>query len=112
MAAGVLPLLVHYVSEDFPLSAEVALQETLRGLLLESGLDGAAAFFHSKVDQGLGLKGRGDGKGGGSADLQGVVVGALTREELEGLLTKAGEGGWGDGGDGRVGLEVGVSKGL
>uniref|UniRef100_A0A388K243 Reverse transcriptase domain-containing protein n=1 Tax=Chara braunii TaxID=69332 RepID=A0A388K243_CHABU len=62
--AKVLPLLVHYVGEDFPLNAERKVKEVMIDIMLEGAFSGAVQYFQTRVSDAL-KKGWKEGLPGG-----------------------------------------------
>ena len=95
-----LPLLIYFVNADFPLSAEQPLAETMRQLLLDSGLDGGSTFFEKRLQLALKLPGNTRSSTSGprtetkpqpkAADLETLVKRARTQKELEALMDAEG----------------------
>ncbi|KAL3683385.1 hypothetical protein R1sor_001407 [Riccia sorocarpa] len=101
--AGILPLLVHYVNEDFPLNADRKLRDVLIDVVVDSAFSGGVQYFQlcmdSLPDKEKILSSR-RGKevnvalaqvesAEGGARLSALASSAFTAEEIEQLLTSA-----------------------
>ncbi|KAG6544110.1 hypothetical protein Mapa_014422 [Marchantia paleacea] len=101
--AGVLPLLVHYVNEDFPLNADRKLRDVLVDVVVDSAFSGGVQYFQlcmqTLPDKEKVLSSR-RGKevkialaqvesAEGGARLSALASSAFTAEEIEQLLTSA-----------------------
>lgn len=95
--AGILPLLVHYVNEDFPLNAERKLRDVLTEVVIDGAFSGGAQYFQMAM-QNPTLPPGARGKAGEAIlsklerndSLNLLVSTAFTAKELEGIMSAAG----------------------
>jgi hypothetical protein len=93
---GVLPLLVHYVNEDFPLNAERKLRDVLTEIVIDGAFSGGAQYFQMAM-QNPTLPSGARGKAGDAAlaklerneSLNLLVSTAFTDKELEEIMNAA-----------------------
>lgn len=94
--AGILPLLVHYVNEDFPLNAERKLRDVLTEVVIDGAFSGGAQYFQMAM-QNPTLPPGARGKAGEAIlsklerndSLNLLVSTAFTAKELEGIMSAA-----------------------
>eukprot|EP00850_Spirogloea_muscicola_P023942 SM000410S15567 [mRNA] locus=s410:12113:15982:+ [translate_table: standard] len=86
--ARLLPLLVHYVSEDFPMNADRTLREVMADLLLDGGYSGGLQYFQSRVERVLPIK-QARRASKGQSMLDDLLASALSDNELAKLLTES-----------------------
>ncbi|KAI5061796.1 hypothetical protein GOP47_0022335 [Adiantum capillus-veneris] len=95
--AAMLPLLVHYVNEDFPLQADRKLKDVLMDIVVEGAFAGGVEYFQkcmhevSMIDAIVSSQ-RGKILHGDSnevASMSHLATSALTAEELEAVMTAA-----------------------
>jgi hypothetical protein len=95
--AGIMPLLVHYVNEDFPLNAERKMRDVLTDIVIDGAFSGGAQYFQMAMQNPTLLPGA-RGKGGDpvlaklerNASLKALAVTAFTSKELEDIMNSAG----------------------
>lgn len=95
--AALLPLLVYYVNEDFPLHADRKLRDVLVDIIVDGAFAGGVEYFQKcmhdvSIIDAVVLARRGkqsifDGKD--MAAISGLATSALTAEELETVMTSA-----------------------
>lgn len=94
---GILPLLVHYVNEDFPLNAERKLRDVLTEVVIDGAFSGGAQYFQMAM-QNPTLPSGARGKAGEAAlaklerneSLNLLVSTAFAAKELEDIMSAAG----------------------
>lgn len=95
--AGIMPLLVHYVNEDFPLNAERKMRDVLTDIVIDGAFSGGAQYFQMAMQNPTLLPGA-RGKGGDpvlaklerNASLRALAITAFTSKELEDIMNSAG----------------------
>lgn len=94
--AGLLPLLVHYVNEDFPLNAERKLRDVLSEIVVDGAFSGGAQYFQMSMQNAHlppGARGKADpalAKLERKSSMKHLAFSAFTAKELEDLMTDAG----------------------
>ena len=95
--AGVLPLLVHYVNDDFPLNAERKMRDVLSEIVIDGAFSGGAQYFQMAMQNPTlppGARGKvGEGalaKLGRNESLAALISIAFTVKELEDIMSAAG----------------------
>lgn len=95
--AGVLPLLVHYVNEDFPLNAERKMRDVLTEIVIDGAFSGGAQYFQMSMQNPTlppGARGKaGEGvlaKLERNESLNTLISTAFTVKELEDIMSAAG----------------------
>ncbi len=95
--AELLPLLVHYVNEDFPLNAERKLRDVLSELVIDGAFSGGTQYFQALM-QNPTLPPRARGKEVDLAfveqarkdSISALASSAFTTRELENIMTSTG----------------------
>jgi hypothetical protein len=95
--AGILPLLVHVVKEDFPLNAERKMRDVLTEIVIDGAFSGGAQYFQMSM-QNPTLPPGARGKAGEGAlaklerneSLNALISTAFTVKELEDIMSAAG----------------------
>lgn len=94
--AGILPLLVHFVNEDFPLNAERKMRDVLTEIVIDGAFSGGAQYFQMSM-QNPTLPPGARGKAGEGAlaklerneSLNALISTAFTVKELEDIMSAA-----------------------